>query len=537
MKHREPKDMEEAICDKGIALFKGISRAAKEYNGISIKQFFEKDHKKIVPRTVILQGHSGYGKSFTAQKILHAWASGEMYGCFLLVFLLKVKELNKIEGKHSLVDLLQCKDRDRDTLIKLLEKRPDKVLFIIDGFDELRLSTEDTKTSRPSNQGAKGKVKEVLEALLRGEILQDSSLLVTTRSTALKALSDVLKGPQRFTEILGFSEDGLKTYFKAFFQGSKDPHRWEKALNHVKENDTLLTACFIPLTCWVVGTILDDVFSKNSGTPSGLDTNTSIFARFVYMQKKYHSQVQGESNWNDILKNVGEIAYDGIIASDTIKVFFDDSYVKQKIQNPNDIPFLCEFFLRNLEVESQYRFMHLSFQEFFTALFYILIDSEKAQKKVKEVLQRVQQKHHVTDQKQHMSHVLPVIQFLFGLLNKKVTLIHQLSVSRKIHSLLKKWIHNLIKDEEGLARTYNIQLFILQCLYEVHDEGFVRKAMKNWNRLNLDGIPLKLTDCKVLAYCMKHCQTMKRLILTHCNLTPEKLRVLTDAMAKSSELG
>ena len=108
-------------------------------------------------------------------------------------------------------------------------------------------------------------------------------------------------------------------------------------------------------------------------------------------------------------------------------------------------------------------------------------------------------------------------------------------------SLLEKWICDLIKAEEGLPRTHNIQLFLLQCLYEVHEEGFVKRVMKKWNRINLDGIPLKKTDCSVLAYCVRHCQDMERLTLTHCNLTGEKLKVLTEALdecqCKCKELG
>lgn len=538
MKHREPNDMETALCHKGTAFFEGITRAEKDYDGITIEQFFDKK-KGIVPRTVILQGESGYGKTFTVQKIMHAWASGKIYSDFSFVFHLKMKELkDKIEESHSLVDLLKCDDN----LMELAEKEPDKVLIIMDGFDELILSTEDTNTSPPPDHWTKGNSKVVLKALLCNEILQSSSLLVTTRSSALKALYSILKHPQRFTEILGFPDNRLETYFKAFYQGKTNPQLWEKALSHVKKNETLLTACFIPLTCWIIGTIFDIEFNKTSSTPSELHTNTSIFARFVRMQKNHHFQIQEEREWNKLLRNLSKIANDGLIANDTIKVFFDDTDVKQRTQSSSEIPFLLVYPLKGTEVKLKYCFMHLSFQEFFAALFYVLRGLDKGQKKLKKVLKMVQQKLHETDQKQYMSHVFPVIQFVFGLLNKEVLEHWKTSKSEnkmsKIRSLLEKWIHKLIKEQGGLPRTHNIQLFILQCLYEVHEEKFVKKAMGIWNQLNLDGIPLKMADCSMLAYCMKHrTQDMERLILTHCNLTPEKLKVLIDALDKSPKLG
>lgn len=321
---------------------------------------------------------------------------------------------------------------------------------------------------------------------------------------------------------------------QAFFAKEEDPTVGRKALKHVKDNDTLLTACFIPMTCWIVCNVFKDAFKADSDMITGLDTSTSIFAHFVFTQMKHHGQDLEESQWNHLLRNLGQLAEDGITKQ---KVLFDERDVQQLVSNHHLVPFLCKFFLRKLTVVTNYSFMHLSFQEFFAALSYVLSDADVAQEKVKEVLDRVQQGLHVTSQKLHMSHMLPVIQFLFGLSNEEVTATHQLCFAPEIRRLLEDWIHRLIREEEGLPRTHNIQLFILECLYEVHEEGFVRGAMEVWNHLNLDGIPLKKSDCCVLAYCVRHCQAMERLTLTHCNLTAHKLRVLTDALAKSAEIG
>ncbi|XP_031418811.1 NACHT, LRR and PYD domains-containing protein 6-like isoform X2 [Clupea harengus] len=531
-KHRELKEREQEIRQKGEELYQVFTRASKDYLCTSLEQLFSPDSKGEVPKAVILQGHSGYGKSFTAQKIMYDWASDEMYkDSFDFVFHLKVKELNGVKDELRLVDLLQCDGIDKPTVLKVLQDIPERVLFLVDGFDELRLSHVD---SLQFSHRDRGTVNVVLAALLSGRMLCKSSLLVTTRSTALKALSDMLKGPQRFTEILGFSDRGVENYFQAFFAREEDPEAGIKALKHVKDNETLLTACFIPVTCWIVCNVFKDVFKGGTDIITDLDTSTSIFAHFVFTQMKHHGSDLDESEWTNLLKNLGELAADGITKQ---KVLFDEYDVKQKVSNHRLVPFLCKFFLRKLNVETKYSFMHLSFQEFFAALFYLLSDTDIAREQVEEMLLKVKQGLNVTDQKLHMSHLLPVIQFLFGLSNKEVTSSHQLSAFPEIRSLLEDWICDLIEAEEGLPRTHNIQLFILQCLYEVHEEGFVQKVMENWNRINLDGIPLKKTDCSVLAYCVRHCQDMERLTLTHCNLTAEKLKVLTEALVKCKELG
>ncbi|XP_042559668.1 NACHT, LRR and PYD domains-containing protein 1 homolog isoform X2 [Clupea harengus] len=535
-KHRELRDREHELRKKGKELYQVFTRASKDYLCTSLEQLFSPHSEGKVPKAVILQGHSGYGKSFTAKKIMYDWASDKMYtDSFDFVFHLKVKELNGVKDELCLVDLLLCDGIDEPTVLKVLEEIPERVLFLVDGFDELRLSHVDSLQFSHRDQG---NVNKVLAALLSGRMLCKSSLLVTTRSTALKALSHMLKGPQRFTEILGFSDRGVENYFQAFFE--QDKNVGIEVLKHVKDNETLLTACFIPVTCWIVCNIFKDVFKEDRDMITDLDTSTSIFAHFVFMQLKHHGSDLDKSEWINLLKNLGELAVDGITKQ---KVLFDEDDVYQIVSKPKSGPFLCEFFLRKLNVETKYSFMHLSFQEFFAALFYLLSDTDIARQKVGEMLLKGKQGLNVTDQKHHMSHLLPVIQFLFGLSNKEVTSSHQLSafpeISPKMCSLLEKWICDLIKAEEGLPRTHNIQLFLLQCLYEVHEEGFVKRVMKKWNRINLDGIPLKKTDCSVLAYCVQHCQAMERLTLTHCNLSGEKLKVLTKALdkCKCKELG
>ncbi|XP_062386776.1 uncharacterized protein LOC134075234 [Sardina pilchardus] len=541
-KHREQREREEEIRMRGRELLHRVfSRASKEYLCTSVHQLFSPSstgEEERAPRAVILQGHSGYGKSFTAQKIMDDWASDRMYkDRFDLVFHLKGKELNNVKEDLCLVDLLlQHHDIDKATVLKMLREAPHRVLFILDGFDELRLAPQEggSNSSLPSDPRTRASTRVVLTALLRGKMLAKSSLLVTTRSTAVKALSDMLKSPQRFTEILGFSDKGVESYFQAFFARDENPAVWQKALKHVKSNETLLTACFIPVTCWIVCNVFKDAFKKETDMIRGLDTSTSIFAHFVFTQMKHHGPNLEESEWSSLLRNLGQLAEDGIIKQ---KVLFDERDVKQMVSNYHLVPFLCKFFLRKLNVVTKYSFMHLSFQEFFAALFYLLSDVDVAREKVKEILQRVQLGLNVTDQKLQMSHLLPVIQFLFGFSNQEVTDTHQLRVAPEIRSLLEEWIHQLIKDEEGLPRTHNIQLFILQCLYEIHEEDFVQTAMEIWNRINLDGVPLKKTDCSMLAFCVRHCRAMERLTLTHCNLTAEKMKVLVDALAKSTELG
>lgn len=81
--------------------------------GISINNLFSQEDGPTnkCPKAVILQGNSGSGKSFIAQKIILDWAKGDLFaGIFDVVFHLKCSELNGISEKLSLMELLNCSE-------------------------------------------------------------------------------------------------------------------------------------------------------------------------------------------------------------------------------------------------------------------------------------------------------------------------------------------------------------------------------------------------------------------------------------------
>ncbi|XP_063039872.1 uncharacterized protein LOC134435054 isoform X2 [Engraulis encrasicolus] len=534
------KMREEEIRSRGAELDCALARANKQYVGTSVEKFFSQqpNSKAHVSKAVILQGHSGYGKTFTAHRIIDDWASGKLYNdLFDLVFLLKLKALSNVEKPKSLVDFLLSQNTqsgiDESTVRHVLKHAPHRVLFILDGFDELRLSREDMECSRDLTIETPASVNTILVALLKGKLL-NSSLLVTSRSTASKRLSDVLEIPHCFTEILGFSNDGVKKYIQAFFVENED--MGSTVQKRVMEDATLLTACSIPVTCWIICNVFEDMLQDGEDISSALYTTTSIFAHFVSMQMEHHgpSQAVDDDQWSGLIRSLGELAMEGVMKQ---IVLFDDSDVDKRIPENLRGPFLGKFFLKKIsKFETKYSFMHLSFQEFFAALFH-LCDLDVAEEKITSTLKQVEEDLYTSKQKLKMSHLLPVIQFLFGLSNQDVTRLPGQPEPDRVCPLLEKWIHDLIKEEDGLPRTHNIQLFILYCLYEAHEEGFVQRAMCVWNSINLVRIPLTMSDCRVLSFCIQHCPAMEELTLMDCNLTGEMLGVLAAQLAKCKTLG
>ncbi|XDV27910.1 hypothetical protein PO909_031355 [Leuciscus waleckii] len=375
-KHRDPKEREEEICSSGES-FQQVLRSRSSDDSVHLNSLFDRDSRGISPSAVILQGNSGNGKSFTVQKIMMDWASGDLYKeRFDIVFHLKCKEINRISGKKSLVEILSYScSLTSDQISQVLQHSPEKVLFIIDGFDELRLTQDIYGMSPNTDPLQKAPPEVVLCDLLRGRILPESFLLVTSRSTFTDTLSKLLKGPQRFSEIMGFSEKGVEEYFQKFFQNEE---LFGKAYTFVKTNETLITACSIPVICWIICTTIKERFKSGADVTSGLETTTSIYVDFVSTLLEHHCQGLSQSV-PTLLRSLGQLAERGMLEQ---QVLLDEKTVYKTVSDPAGNPFLCKLlFKRTIRQETMFSFMHLSFQEFFTALYYVILDEEEFQRK------------------------------------------------------------------------------------------------------------------------------------------------------------
>ncbi|XP_048020129.1 NACHT, LRR and PYD domains-containing protein 1 homolog [Megalobrama amblycephala] len=203
-------------------------------HSIRIDQLFSPDSDGNTPKTVILSGDSGRGKSFTLQKIMLDWASGELYSeNFAVVFLLKCEELKCIFKEMNLIDLLSWSSGLTPYQIsQILQLTPERVLFLIDGLDEYVSHPPIHFVPSHTNPSKKTSPMDTLKNVLRGVLLPESFMLVTTRSIAADPVMNLLKGPQRFTEIMGFSERGVQEYFHKFFQ---DELLFKKTYESVKD--------------------------------------------------------------------------------------------------------------------------------------------------------------------------------------------------------------------------------------------------------------------------------------------------------------
>ncbi len=492
------------------------------FNNISVDQLFH----LYSTMTVILQGDSGGDKSFIAQKIMLDWAF-ETSRHFYLVFYLRCEELMCVSEEINLTELLSYScSLTSDQISQILQQSPpEKVLFIIDGFDELRLTQDIYDMSAHTDPLKKASPEVILCGLMRRYLIPESSLLVTTRTS--NTLNKLLKGKPCFTEIMGFSEKKVETYFQMFFSKKYDCMRANKAL---------LTACRVPVIC----RIISEMFRVGADVTSGLETTTSIYADFVSTLLEQHCQGLSQSVLT-LLRSLGQLAERGMLEQ---QVLFDEKSVNETVSDPAGNPFLCRFLSkRRIHQETMFTFMHHSFQEFFTALYYVLLNEEESQMKVRELLHTVERGWSLSCwsdrdfstadvEVRHSKLLQPVILFLCGFFEKEWIPSffekHNMAVSVNIETQLKEWI-NLYSQRCQSEH----MLFILHCLYEVHEKSFVGKVLDGLVLIDLSNTPLKMADCWVLKYCLQCCEYIRNLKL---HVTSDNLKMLQPELYHCKEL-
>ncbi|XP_016404375.1 NACHT, LRR and PYD domains-containing protein 3-like [Sinocyclocheilus rhinocerous] len=524
-KHRDRKELEEEISARGETFqqVRGSRSSQESIESISLDTLFNPDSRGISPGAVILQGNSGNGKSFTVQKMMMDWACDLYRTKFDVVFHVKCKEISHISSRMSLVELLSYNSfLTSDEISTILQRSPERVLFLVDGFDELKYTEDFYRMLPPTDQYQKAPPEVTLCALLRGRILRESCLLVTTRSTAIDILKNVLKEPHSFTEIVGFSEKGVEEYFKKFFQNDR---LFRKGYEYVSANETLLTTCSIPVICWIICTVIRERLNDGADVTSGLETTTSIYVDFLCTLLEHHSRGSGQSV-PTLVKSLGQLAEKGILAQ---QVLFDEKTVYEMVSDPAGSPFLCKFlFKKRIHQETMFSFMHLSFQEFFTALYYLLMDEYESKKKLMQMFS-------IHESNINTEYSAPrfaaVVHFIFGLLNEDVRRTlwkrHGLFVHSNIQDHLKEWIF----EEMSHSRSERI-LFLFHCLYELHEEDVVKEVTEACPSVILHNAFIRKADCWSMVYCAQCCQCIKDLFIFCCNFTSEELAIIQPVLHK-----
>ncbi|XP_072133524.1 NACHT, LRR and PYD domains-containing protein 3-like [Mobula birostris] len=477
-------------------------------------------------------GVPGVGKTTMVQKIVYDWATGKIYQQFQFVFSFKFRDLNSINCRINLRELILDQYPYFGNLLRKVWKNPEGLLFIFDGLDEFkhRIDFADSRRdTEPKHQCPDPEwwceVSDIVYSLIQGKLLPGCSVLVTTRPTALHLLekADI----SVMAEILGFVGEERKEYFIRYFE---DQSVAAALFKHVKENEILYTMSYNPSYCWILALALGPFFTQRVRDPQRVpNTITQVYSYYIYKILKNHGREI--ENPRDVFLRVGQMAFRGV--SKKKIVFADGDLIKYNLR-PSQ--FLSGFLMELLEREDSvrsvvYTFPHLTIQEFVAAVAqFLTLHPRKIQKILTEA-------HNTTDERFEV-----FLRFVAGLSNPMTARGLAEFLGPFPHETTCRvidWVKEEVKRQSGNTWSESGKrslLNTLHYLFESQNRGLAQAALGSVETLSFSRMTLTPIDCAVLSHVIGLCDAIKHLDLGNCHIQCEGIQRLGPGLYKCREL-
>ncbi|XP_072893349.1 NACHT, LRR and PYD domains-containing protein 3-like [Hemitrygon akajei] len=477
-------------------------------------------------------GVPGIGKTTMVQKIVYDWAAGKIFQQFQFVFSFKFRDLNSINCRINLRELILDQYPYFGNILREVWKNPKGLLFIFDGLDEFKHTidfSDSRRDTEPKHQCPDPEswceVSDIVYSLIQGKLLPGCSVLVTTRPTVLHLLEKAKIGV--WAEILGFVGEERKEYFIRHFE---DQTVAAAVFKHVQENEILYTMSYNPSYCWILALALGPFFTQRVRDPQRVPkTITQLYSYYIYNILKNHGREIERPR--DVLLRVGQMAYRGV--SEKKIVFADGDLIKFNLQ-PSQ--FLSGFLMELLEREDSahsvvYTFPHLTIQEFVAAVAQFLTVHPE------DILKFLTEAHKTEDGRFEV-----FLRFVAGLSNPMTARGLEEFLGPFPHQTTCRvidWVKEEVKRQSGNTGSEagkRSLLNTLHYLFESQNRGLAQATLGSVETLSFSGMTLTPVDCAVLSHAIGLCDTIKYLNLEYCHIQCEEIQRLGLGLLKCQEL-
>ena len=420
--------------------------------------FVRNNNEDINPKSILLTGKAGIGKTLFSQKLIRDWADDKLFKVnteaevpdFKFAYLLTFRQLNllgddpvtlrEVLNRSSVLDDHSIID---ESLFEYMTNHPEEVLIVIDGFDEY--SQQDYIASRldvkyPNSAQEKMPVAALCAKLIKGKILSGSVVVTTSRPDE----SDKIKAQVRFdryVEISGFSEEQVKEYIEKYFRENEKMKN--TVLDHIARNDELVSFAHIPVLCFLMCCYMEYLLKESLSAVSlpvkASDLYFEVFNKFVLDHKR--KEIPSEST----LDKLSELAAQLLLKKKFL--FVKDDMTKFDVLEVESLrasgilhcgpPFRKSAF----EETKHFCFTHLTLQEYLAARWFV----ERGEIPSTRIVSSM------------------VMQFMAGILSKK-----------KDNEFMEELLEVLLSEE---SRGYGLPIE-LKCLAEYEDKDFAKNIIK-----------------------------------------------------------
>ena len=310
------------------------------------------------PRTVLIEGDPGMGKTTYCNKVAFDWArgkAGEDFLKFELVLLLRCCDINSNLSDAIVHQLLppDMQEQGREIFFDFIKRNQSNVLLVLDGLDE-----------SPS-----GKLPD-LQAIIQGRrtILHKCPLVVTARH---EAGIEVRNSCDTLLEIEGFTGADACEFIQKFFQdkGEQGAKMAQNLLAKLEEDQSLKELITNPLNTALLCLVCEDSEGKLPETKTKLyrDIVEDVLRR--YKKKKNLPQTNEDpiEEHKSQLKQLGLIAWNALLQN---KKFFEKNQLESHTDDVPGFGFLSwQPGSSRRRPCPQYSFIHKSFQEWFASYY------------------------------------------------------------------------------------------------------------------------------------------------------------------------
>ncbi len=351
------EEKEEDIKDKSKVLDRDKNEEIyKPKEPIAVEELIEKSSKYNSAKALIY-GKAGIGKTTFCKYIAYRWAKGELYSEFDNIVYIALREW-KSDGLESIVKKIYFEEKHKN---KAIEIDQSKTLFFFDGYDEL----SDT-------------------SLLHGAIKKYNlqNYIITSRPYSYrKSDFDV----NEFFETIGFTDENVTAYIDKFFE--EQSHK-TNLQNFLKQNVNIKHIAYIPLMLEMICSLWREKAKSNQSFLSPM-TMTELYSEiieyifFEYSETNNTAYIQEKED--EIFDYLGKIAFEGLKRQ---IIVLDKSIIKEKKE------FFENFILKTGFLKSDrrhrnplmnsYEFPHLTFQEYFSALYVSKLSKEEISEVIRE---------------------------------------------------------------------------------------------------------------------------------------------------------
>ncbi|XP_072108221.1 LOW QUALITY PROTEIN: NACHT, LRR and PYD domains-containing protein 3-like [Mobula birostris] len=508
----------------------------RELEKIQTDQLFESSFSRSKSKSgssAAVTGVPGIGKTTMVQEIVYNWATGKIYQQFQFVFSFKFWDLNSINCRINLRELILDKYPYFWNILREVWRNPGGLLFIFDGLDEFKYKidfADSRRDTKPQHQCPDPEwwceVSDIVYSLIQHKLLPGCLVLVTTCPTALHLLEKAEISIS--AEILGFAGEERKEYFLRHFE---DKAVAEAVFQHVKENEILYTMSYNPSYCWILALALGPFFTRRVRDPQRVPKTITqlLYSYYIYNILKNHGREI--ENPYDVFLRVGQMAFREVAKKKI--VFTDGDLINYNLQ-PSQ--FLSGFLMELLEREDSarcvvYTFPHLTIQEFVAAVAQFLNPHPG------NILKVLTEAHSMTDGR-------------FEVFLRLVAGLSSPMTARGLEELLGPfphqttcqvidWVKEEINRQSGNTwrETGKRSLLnTLHYLFESQNRGLAQAALGSVETLSFSGMTLMPIDCTVLSHVIGLCDTIKHLDLENCHFQCEGIQRLGPGLHKFQEL-